>query len=66
MNRLTLTLVLFPVIGTTLMGIFVITILSIDMHAPWEQIALAALGGFVIALPISWFIGRQVLARPRG
>lgn len=56
-------LVLFPVIATSLMGIAVIAVLGIDMWAGWKEIALAAAGGFVVSIPISWWVGKQVIAK---
>lgn len=55
-------LVLLPVIGTTLMGIGVIAVLGMDMNATWKPITLAALAGFAISIPISWVIGKKVVA----
>jgi uncharacterized membrane protein YqjE len=56
-------LVLFPVIATTLMGIAVITVVSVDMQAGWQPIALAAVGGFLAAIPFSWLIGKKVVEK---
>lgn len=56
-------LVLFPVIATTLMGIAVIAILGIDMWAGPREIALSAAAGFVLSIPISWWVGKQVIAK---
>ena len=52
--------ILFPVIATTLMGVAVIAVLTIDMQAGWRDILWPALVAFVAALPISWFIARQI------
>ncbi len=52
--------ILFPVIATTLMGVAVIAVLTIDMQAGWRDISWPALAAFVAALPISWFIARQI------
>ena len=54
---------LLPVIATTLMGISVIAVLTLDMQAGWKEIALAALGGLVVSVPASWFIGKAVVAK---
>ncbi len=56
-------LVLFPVIATSLMGIAVIAVLGMDMWAGWQEIALAAAGGFIVSIPISWWVGKQVIAK---
>lgn len=53
-------LVLFPVIATTLMGIAVIAVLTMDIQAGMQPIALAALAAFVLSVPASWFIARQL------
>lgn len=55
-------LVLFPVIATSLMGIAVIAILGLNMWAGWREIALAAAGGFAASIPISWWVGKRVIA----
>ncbi|MCB2085153.1 MAG: hypothetical protein H6920_01325 [Sphingomonadaceae bacterium] len=55
-------LVLLPVVATTLMGIAVIAVLSMDMNATWKPIALAAAGGFVVSVPFSWFVGKKIVA----
>lgn len=52
--------ILFPVIATTLMGIAVIAVLTIDMQAGWRDILWPALTAFAVAVPISWFIARQI------
>lgn len=52
--------ILFPVIATTLMGVAVIAVLTIDMQAGWRDILWPALAAFAAALPISWFIARQI------
>ena len=52
--------ILFPVIATTLMGVAVIAVLTIDMQAGWRDILWPALTAFIAALPISWFIARQI------
>lgn len=56
-------MMLFPVIGTSLMGAAVIAVLSMDMTAAGKPIALAALAGLVVAVPVSWFVARKVVAR---
>lgn len=60
MNRLALAL--FPMVATTLMGIAVIAVLTIDIWATGEPILWAAIGGFAVSLPVSWWIGRQITA----
>ena len=66
MNRLAL--MIFPMVSTTLMGIAVVVVLTMDIWATGEPILWAAIAGFAAALPVSWWIGRQITAvtAPRG
>ncbi len=43
-----------------LMGMFVIAALSIPEFADSQGIILAAAIGFVVAIPVSWFIGLRI------
>lgn len=54
-----LMLALHFVVATTIMGIFVTSVLSMGM-ATARPIMLAALAGFVIAIPVTWVITRQI------
>lgn len=56
-------MVLLPVIATTLMGIAVVAVLTMDMQAGWKEIVLAAVAGLAVSVPISWFVGKQVVAK---
>lgn len=60
---LRITLILLPIVATSLMGMAVIAVLSMDMRAGWHPIALAAAAGFVVAIPVSWLIGRKIVTR---
>ena len=60
MNRLAL--MLFPMVATTLMGIAVVAVLTMDIWATGQPILWAAVAGFVVSIPISWLIGRQITA----
>jgi hypothetical protein len=60
MNRLAL--MLFPMVATTLMGIAVVAVLTMNIWATGQPILWAAVAGFVVSIPISWLIGRQVTA----
>ena len=42
------------------MGIGVIAVLSAHIRVGLHEIALAAVAGFVLAIPVSWFAGRQI------
>lgn len=56
-------LIMFPVVATTLMGIAIIAVLSADLQAGSQPIGLAALAGFVLSIPVSWFVGKQIVAK---
>tara|TARA_R100000049_G_scaffold5302_1_gene15183 strand:+ start:6552 stop:6752 length:201 start_codon:yes stop_codon:yes gene_type:complete len=58
-----ITLILLPIVATSLMGMAVIAVLSLDMQAGWQPIALASAAGFIVAIPVSWFIGRKIVAK---
>ncbi|PKP66614.1 MAG: hypothetical protein CVT85_01495 [Alphaproteobacteria bacterium HGW-Alphaproteobacteria-7] len=60
MNRLAL--VLFPMVATTLMGIAIIAVLTMDIWATGQPILWAATAGFALSIPVSWWIGRQITA----
>lgn len=57
LNRLAL--MLHFVIGTTLMGVFVIIALSMGYDTA-RPILMAVVAGFVVALPVSWMIARKI------
>ena len=58
-----ITLILLPIVATTLMGMAVIAVLSMDMRVGWQPIAIASAAGFVLAIPIAWLIGRKIVAK---
>ena len=58
-----ITLILLPIVATSLMGMAVIAVLSLDMQAGWQPIVLASAAGFIVAIPVSWFIGRKIVAK---
>jgi len=60
MNRMSLAL--FPMVATTLMGIAVVAVLTMDIWATGQPILWAALAGFAAAVPVSWWVGRQITA----
>lgn len=53
--------VLFAMIATTLMGMGVTAVLSMPGYTS-QQLMLAAAAGFVIAIPVAWFVAGRVLA----
>lgn len=61
-----LTLALFPVIATTLMGICVVAVLTMDIQSTSQPIIYAALAGFVLSIPVSLFVGKAVVAKTGG
>lgn len=54
-----LTFALHFVIGTTLMGMFVIAALSMG-YGTARPIIMAVAAGFLIAIPISWLVARKI------
>lgn len=54
-------LVLLAVIGTTLMGIGVTAVLAADLPG-WKPIALAALAGACVSVPVAWLVARRITA----
>lgn len=57
MARLMMTL--FSMIATTLMGVGVVIAL-VTGHDTLTPILIAAACGFVLALPVSWLVARQI------
>lgn len=56
---LRLTLLMFSIISTALMGTAVIIALTIGQDT-LIPILVAAAAGFVLAIPVSWFVARQI------
>lgn len=57
MTRLMLTL--FSMIATTLMGVFIVAALTLG-HVATQPILIAAAAGFVLAIPVSWLVAKQI------
>lgn len=57
MSRLMMTL--FSMVATTLMGIGVVVALTTG-YDTLTPILIAAAVGFVLALPVSWFVAKQL------
>ncbi|MFZ1471241.1 MAG: CTP synthetase [Paracoccaceae bacterium] len=55
-----LTLILFSMISTAMMGSLIVAALTMG-YATLNPILIAAAAGFVLALPVSWFVARQIL-----
>lgn len=56
--------VLYVLLGVTFAGIGVTAILSLG-HFGRTDIALAALAGAVVALPVAWLVGKHIFALTR-
>lgn len=57
MSRLMMTL--FSMIATTLMGVGVVIALTTG-YDTLQPIVIAAVVGFVLAIPVSWFVAKQL------
>ncbi|MBZ0163560.1 MAG: hypothetical protein K8H74_12700 [Notoacmeibacter sp.] len=49
----------------TLMGVFIVALLSMNMSEP-NQIITAAIAGAILAIPVAMIIGKRVLALTKG
>ncbi|MBT2130357.1 CTP synthetase [Aliiroseovarius lamellibrachiae] len=56
---LRLTAVIYVLLGTTLAGIFIIAALTMGLDTG-KPIIYAAIAGFVVGLPISWVVAKQI------
>ncbi len=56
--------ILHAVIMTTLMGVAVTAVLTMNLPG-WKPIALAALAGFIISLPVTWVIANKIESATR-
>lgn len=54
-----LTLLLFSIVSTTLMGMMVVIAL-VSGHATLQPILIAAAIGFVLAIPVSWQVAKAI------
>jgi predicted PurR-regulated permease PerM len=54
-----LTLILFSMISTSLMGTALVVALTLGMDT-LTPILIAAALGFVLAIPVSWLVARQI------
>ncbi len=54
-----LTMILFSIVGTTLMGIGVVVVLSLGWTTAQSIITAAAIGAG-LALPVSYLVARQI------
>lgn len=56
--------VLHAVVMTAMMGIAVTAVLTMNLSG-WKPIALAALAGFIISLPVTWVIANRIESTTR-
>ncbi|GAB1362201.1 hypothetical protein MASR1M32_14370 [Rhodobacter sp.] len=56
---LRLTMILFSIVSTSLMGAFIVAALTTG-HTTMVPILIAAGLGFVLAMPVSWLVARQI------
>jgi predicted PurR-regulated permease PerM len=54
-----LTLILFSIISTSLMGTGIVVALTMGLDTLTPILVAAALG-FVLAIPVSWLVARQI------
>ena len=54
-----LMMILFAMISTTLMGVLIVVALTAG-YDTLNPILIAAGAGFVLAIPVSWWIARQL------
>ena len=54
-----LMMIIFSMASTTMMGVFIVAALTMG-HDTLQPILIAAAVGFVVALPVSWFVARQI------
>lgn len=54
-----LTMILFSMIGTALAGAAVISVLTMGYGTLWPIIGAAAAGA-VLAVPVSWYVAREI------
>lgn len=66
--RLMLTLVMFLIVGATLTGSFVIALLvgAAPARVVQDLIPWVAMGGFLVSLPISYFLAGYLLKKTNG
>lgn len=51
--------VIYILLGATLAGIFIIAALTVGLDTA-QPIIYAAVAGFVVALPVSWVVAKQI------
>jgi len=56
---LSLMMTLFSMIATTTMGIGIVIALTMGLDT-WQPLVIAAAIGFVVAVPISWLVAKNL------
>lgn len=56
---LRLTMLLYSIVGTTLAGIGIVVAVTMNLY-DFRSIIVAAVAGAVLALPVSWYVARQL------
>ncbi|MFP1632162.1 hypothetical protein ACLB6G_10520 [Zhengella sp. ZM62] len=56
---------IYILVAPTVAGILIVALLSMNMFDS-QKIIMAAIAGAVIAIPVSWFVSRQILALTKG
>ncbi|SMR70637.1 hypothetical protein SAMN04488030_0249 [Aliiroseovarius halocynthiae] len=51
--------VIYILLGATLAGIFIVAALTVGLDTA-QPITYAAISGFIVAIPISWFVAKQI------
>ncbi len=54
--------VIHTVTMTVLMGIFVTAVLTMSLPG-WKPVVLAAAAGFLLSIPVSWWVAREIIRR---
>jgi hypothetical protein len=56
-------LLVWIVSGTTIAGSALLVLLAVPAWEPlvWDYMLWVCLGGFIVALPISWIVARQIV-----
>lgn len=56
--------IIHAVVMTTLMGMAVTAVLTMGLPG-WKPLALAAVGGFIVSVPVTWIIANKIEAATR-
>ncbi len=56
---------IYNLTAPTIMGILIVVLLSMNMFDS-SKIIIAAVAGAIVSLPISWVVGKRILALTHG